>query len=80
VSLYIVDWDRAGRWTTVDAIDSGSRQLLDSRNVINFGSGRYLKYRISGRVQFRLTNVWTKRYTLSPDTGFSGLFFDPAGR
>ncbi len=80
VSLYVMDWDRAGRWTTVDVIDSVSRRLLDSQNVINFGSGRYLKYRVSGRVQFRLTNVWTKRYTLSPDTGFSGLFFDPAGR
>lgn len=80
VSLYVVDWDRAGRWTTVDVIDSGSRRLLDSRNVINFGSGRYLRYRISGRVQFRLTNVWTKRYTLSPDTGFSGLFFGTAGQ
>ncbi|MGZ7065319.1 MAG: endo-alpha-N-acetylgalactosaminidase family protein, partial [Candidatus Aminicenantales bacterium] len=26
VSLYVMDWDRAGRWTTVDAIDSGSRR------------------------------------------------------
>lgn len=78
VSLYVVDWDRAGRWTVVDVIDAGTRQRLDSRNLINFGSGRYLKYRVSGRVQFRITNVWTKRYQSSPDAGFSGLFFDPA--
>ncbi|HCS48098.1 MAG TPA: hypothetical protein DIW61_07535 [Candidatus Aminicenantes bacterium] len=78
MSFYIVDWDRAGRWTVVDVIDAGTRQRLDSRNLINFGSGRYLKYRVSGRVQFRITNVWTKRYQSSPDAGFSGLFFDPA--
>ena len=78
VSFYIVGWDRAGRWTVVDVIDAGTRQRLDSRNLINFGSGRYLKYRVSGRVQFRITNVWTKRCQSSPDAGFSGLFFDPA--
>jgi len=78
VAIYVVDWDRAGRWTVVDVIDAGTRQRLDSRNLINFGSGRYLKYRVRGRVQFRITNVWTKRYQSSPDAGFSGLFFDPS--
>jgi len=77
VSLYVVDWDRAGRWTVVDVIDAVSRKRIDSRNLIHFGSGRYLKYRVSGRVQFRITNVWTKRCQSSPDAGFSGLFFDP---
>ena len=79
VALYMVDWDRAGRWAAVDVIDAGTRKLLDSRNVISFGSGRYLKYRIAGQVQFRITNVWTERYTASPDAGFSGVFFDPTG-
>jgi hypothetical protein len=79
VALYVVDWDWAGRWAAVDVIDPGTRKLLDSRNVTSFGSGRYLKYHISGHVQFRITNVWTKRYTASPDAGFSGVFFDPIG-
>jgi hypothetical protein len=78
VALYVLDWDRVGRWTVVDIIDAVSRKRLDSRNLIHFGSGRYLKYRVSGRVQFRITNVWTERYQASPDAGFSGLFFDPA--
>jgi hypothetical protein len=77
VALYFVDWDWAGRWTVVDVIDAVSRKRLDSRNLVRFGPGRYLKYRVSGRVQFRITNVWTKRYQSSPDAGFSGLFFDP---
>jgi hypothetical protein len=78
VALYVVDWDRAGRWTVVDVIDAVSRKRLDSQNLIRFGSGRYLRYRVSGRLQFRITNVWSKRYQSSPDAGFSGLFFDPA--
>jgi len=78
VSLYLVDWDRAVRWTVVDVIDAVSRKRLDTQNVTNFGSGLYLRYRVTGRVQFRITNVWTKRYQLSPDAGFSAVFFDPA--
>jgi hypothetical protein len=78
VAVYLVDWDRAGRWTVVDVIDPVTRKRLDTRNLTAFDSGRYLRYRVSGRVQLRITNVWTKRYTLSPDAGFSGLFFDPA--
>jgi hypothetical protein len=79
VTFYFVDWDRAGRWTVIDVIDAVSRKRLDTRNLTSFGSGCYLRYRVSGRVQFRITNVWTKRYTASPDAGFSGIFFDPAG-
>jgi hypothetical protein len=76
VALYLVDWDRTGRWTVVDVIDATTRRRLDTQNLTEFGSGRYLRYRVTGRVQFRITNVWTKRYALSPDAGFSGLFFD----
>ena len=79
VALYMVDWDRAGRWAAVDVIDPGTRKLLDSRNVTSFGSGRYLKYRASGHIQFRITHVWTRRYTASPDAGFSGIFFGSIG-
>ena len=78
VELYFLDWDRRRRWLVVDVIDASSGKLLDSRNLIDFADGKYLKYRIKGRVQFRLTNVWTERYSLSPDAGFSGIFIDPA--
>lgn len=78
VALYLVDWDWTGRWTVVDVIDSVSRKRLDSRSLVRFGSGRYLRYLVTGRIQFRITNVWTKRYQSSPDAGFSGLFFDPS--
>jgi hypothetical protein len=75
ISLYLMDWERTGRWTVVDVIDAKTRKLIDSRNITRFGSGVYLNYRISGRVQIRLTNVYTDRYTSSADATFSALFF-----
>jgi hypothetical protein len=57
-------------------IDANTRKLMDSRNVTSFQQGRYLKYRFKGRIQLRLTNVWTERYKLSPDAGFAAIFFN----
>ena len=76
VSLYLLDWERTGRWTVVDVIDADSRKRIDTQNITDFGSGIYLKYACSGRLQFRITNVYTDRYTQSKDAGFSALFFD----
>jgi hypothetical protein len=76
VSLYLLDWERTGRWTVVDVIDANSRKRMDTQNITDFGSGIYLKYHCRGKIQFRITNVYTDRYTQSKDTGFSGIFFD----
>jgi hypothetical protein len=78
VSFYLLDWERSGRWTVVDAIDAGTRKRIDTQNITNFGSGIYLTYKCSGKVHFRITNVYTDRYTRSKDAGFSALFFDKA--
>ncbi|MBN2775453.1 MAG: hypothetical protein JXR31_14455, partial [Prolixibacteraceae bacterium] len=76
VSLYLLDWERTGRWTVIDVIDANTRKRLDTQNVTDFGSGVYLKYKCSGKLQFRITNVYTDRYTQSKDAGFSAIFFD----
>jgi len=76
VSFYLLDWERSGRWTVVDAIDANTRKRLDTQNVTNFGSGVYLTYKCSGKIQFRITNVYSDRYTQSVDAGFSAVFFD----
>lgn len=78
ISLYLLDWERSGRWTVVDAIDANSRKRIDTQNITNFGSGVYLTYKCSGKVQFRITNVYSDRYTQSKDAGFSAIFFDRA--
>ena len=75
VSLYLLDWERTGRWTVVDVIDANSRKRLDTQNITDFGSGVYLKYECSGKVQFRITNVYTDRYTESKDAGFFSNIF-----
>lgn len=76
VSFYLLDWERSGRWTVVDVIDADTRKRLDTQNVTNFGGGIYLSYHCSGKIQFRITNVYSDRYTRSRDAGFSAIFFD----
>ena len=76
VSIYFLDLDRRGRWSIVDIIDADSRKILHSFNLTDFTQGIYLKYKIQGHVQCRITNVWTQRYQNSPDTRFSAIFFD----
>ncbi len=78
ISFYLLDWERSGRWTVIDAIDANTRKRIDTQNVTNFGSGIYLTYRCSGKIQFRITNVYSDRYTQSKDAGFSAIFFDKA--
>jgi len=77
VALYLLDWDRKGRWSVVDIIDVNSRKVLHSYNLTDYAQGVYLTYKMKGKLQCRLTNIWTRRYTKSPDVGFSAIFFDP---
>lgn len=76
VALYFLDWDRKGRWTVVDILDVNSRKVLHSYNLTDFTQGVYLKYKMKGNLQCRITNIWTRRYSKSPDAGFSAIFFD----
>jgi hypothetical protein len=76
VSIYFLDWDRKSRWCVVDIIDADSRSVLHSYNLTDFQQGIYLRYKMKGHLQCRLTNIWTRRCTQSPDVGFSALFLD----
>ncbi len=76
ITVYLLDEDNSGRWSIVDVIDPNTQKLLDSQNVHSFSDGVYLSWNISGHVQLRLTNVWTKRYQKSKDTAIYGVFVD----
>lgn len=76
VSVYFLDWDRQKRWCVVDIIDADSRRVLHSYSLTDFQQGIFLRYKMTGHLQCRLTNIWTRRCTKSPDTGFSALFLD----
>jgi hypothetical protein len=58
VALYLLDWDvyGGGRTQTVDILDGGGN-LLDTRPVSSFVSGRYLVWNVSGHVVLRITNT-----------------------
>jgi PKD repeat protein len=69
VALYMLDWDRRGRVSKVQAVsDTGT--LLDSRTVSGFGGGTYLVWSMQGNVTLRVTKA------NGPNVVASGLFFD----
>lgn len=76
VTVYLLDEDASGRWSMVDLIDPDTQKILHNQNVYDFSEGTYLSYNVSGHVQIRLTNVWSKRYTNSKDTAVHGVFID----
>lgn len=76
VTIYLLDEDDSGRWSMVDVIDPDTQKLFDTQNIYDFSKGVYLSWNISGHMQIRLTNVWTKRYQKSKDTAIHGIFID----
>ena len=80
VAIYFLDWDRKDRWSVVDILDANSQKVLHSYNLTDFAQGIYLRYKMKGNLQCRLTNVWTRRVQKSPDVGFSAIFFDTGRR
>ena len=70
VSLYFLDWDKAGRSETVGVYDTATGALLDSRTVSSFSGGEYLVWDVSGNVTFKITKVAGVNAVLS------GIFFD----
>ena len=69
VSLYFLDWDKAGRSETVGVYDTATGALLDSRTVSSFSGGEYLVWDVSGNVTFKITKVAGVNAVLS------GIFF-----
>ncbi len=70
VALYFLDWNNAGRSERVEVLNSAG-QIVDVRTVSAFRGGRYLVWRITGNVTFRITRL------AGPSAVLSGLFFDP---
>jgi Ca2+-binding RTX toxin-like protein len=70
ISLYAVDWDHAGRAQRVQVFDAENGSLLLSEDLREFSDGNYLKLRLSGHVQIRVTSLGAS------DAVLSGIFFD----
>jgi hypothetical protein len=69
VSIYFVDPSNSGRQQRIELIDRNTGSILDSRTLINFSSGVYLRWQLSGNVSVRLTPITVNAVA-------SGIFFD----
>jgi hypothetical protein len=69
VSLYFLDWDEAARVEKIELLDQGG-SILDTHTVFNFADGKYLTWRVTGQVTFRITRVQ------GPNAVLSAIFFD----
>lgn len=71
ISLYALDWDDAGRAEQVQVFDAQNGSLLLSTDLREFSGGKFLKLRLAGHVQIKLTSLTSSGAVLS------GIFFDP---
>jgi hypothetical protein len=73
VSLYLLDWDARGRAVAIDALDTVTGAVLDTRSVSSFAGGTYVTWALKGRVTLRVKNAGLANAV------YSAVFFDPAG-
>jgi uncharacterized repeat protein (TIGR01451 family) len=72
VALYCLDWDGNGtRAERVDVLDASSEAVLDTRSIVNFQSGQYLVWNLTGHVTLRVT------MTDGASAVISGMLFGP---
>jgi hypothetical protein len=68
VSLYFTDADRFANYTqTIETIDLATGATLETRDVSNFGEGKYVTWTVSGRTRFRISSALR--------AGVNGVFF-----
>jgi hypothetical protein len=71
IALYFVDWDKKGRRLAVEAFDRKTlERIAPVQMVRDFTGGKYLIYRCTKSVRFRIDQVRGDNATLS------GIFFD----
>lgn len=71
VSLYCLDWDGNNRSQKIEIKNALSGAVLDSRSLLNFQGGSYLRWQISGDVKIVVTNEGPVNAVVS------GVFLDP---
>lgn len=71
LSLYFLDWDRAGRKIAIQATDPDGNVLQDL-TVTDFENGAYLTLNIQGHIRLRFKKI------AGPNVVLNGLFFDGA--
>lgn len=72
VTLYILDWDEAGKRQQTVRISRLDGEVLDQRDITGFHEGKYLTWKVRGSVQVEIQKVTGKNAV------FSGVFVDEA--
>jgi hypothetical protein len=73
VAVYCLDWDgNNSRSQKIEVLDAATNTILDTRNVDDFTSGRYLVWRLKGHVKIKVTHMGGA----ASNAVISGLFFD----
>jgi Bacterial Ig domain len=72
IALYFCDFDYQGRSVTVEAMDSATGAVYDTRSLTNYEGGIYLVYSYSGTIDFRIINNNPGQYN---PTGSVSAFF-----
>ncbi len=70
VTLYLADYNNKKRNERVQVLDTSTGAVLTTEDFSNFSKGVFATFRVSGAVDFRITN------TGGPDAVLSGVFFD----
>jgi hypothetical protein len=70
VSIYAVDWDRNGMSLLIEAADGHTDEVLHSQNVGGLQEGKYIRYRVKGRVKFKISGANGRGFD------YAAVFFD----
>ncbi|MEW6158275.1 MAG: Ig-like domain-containing protein, partial [Verrucomicrobiota bacterium] len=70
LSFYLLDWDSGARTMRVTVWDPVGNQLLDSLEISDFFQGKYLSWRVQGKVQISFEPI-------QGNAVVSGIFLDP---
>ena len=71
LAIYSLDWDRKGREQEVEIQDAVNAQTLDKQTVKDFADGRYLTWKVQGRLRIVVRKINGINATVS------GIFLDP---
>jgi Bacterial Ig domain len=71
LAIYCVDGDRLERKQCITVVDASNNNVLDSRELSNFGDGRYLVWNFRGSIRLK-----AQRLSLA-SAAISGIFFGP---
>lgn len=70
-SLYFLDWDNQSRRTAIEVFDLKTKNMITPVQIVdNYSMGKYMTFRYSKSVRFRINHV------RGPNAVVSGLFFD----